>query len=437
MRLYPKRKGIRPQEETPIMQYMYPIEGSDIKAASIITQALKDGSIATAKIENLAVTTAKINTLAVTTAKIDNLAVDTAQIAALAVTEAKIGALAVTEAKIGALAVTNAKIGLLAVDTAQIAALGVTEAKIGALAVTNAKINDLDASKINAGYLSADRIEAGTITANKLSFTAFDTGSHTLDNVTDGTSYKRVLSAHLDAGKLQLLSTTTVDAGFTIDMIGEGSTNKYFNGKDLDDLGEGTTYQRVLATQISAGKISLTSTSFLVNEDNIIAGTPASTRCELTANGLRGYSDATLQFEISAADGKGYFGGGACVLDSSGLTLKGEWLNLQNSAGSLETSIYTDASGDLIISPEGTSPSPIIYLLSLSVQVPKLTPADSATDIGAAAGTFECVYSDALAIKERATGPSDEDTIGKFWTKSDNLLYFTSGDGVDHTVAYV
>ncbi len=41
-----------------------------------------------------------------------------------------------------------------------------------------------------------------------------------------------------------------------------------------------------------------------------------------------------------------------------------------------------------------------------------------------------------LTLKERAT-PTADATYGKIYTKDDNLLYFQSGDGVEHQIAYV
>lgn len=301
MRLYPKRKGIRPQGETsPIIQYMYPVSGDDILPASIITQALKDGSIATAKIEDLAVTTAKINTLA----------------------------------------------------------------------VTNAEINDLDAAKINAGYLSAARIEAGTITTSKLDFTPFVIGTSDLDDVGDGTSYKRVLSAHLDAGKLKLLSTTTVDAGFTLDKVNDGSTysrvlntditaghillssvtqsasyrtvtdtqKTAWNGKpdDMDEIGEGTTYQRVLATDISSGHIKLTSSTAVSGEWYDQSGVEIDATHGIniygTANALttRATKTGTIQCYVGA-DGIIYAGAGNVAISSGGIRIYDENIHFYSS----------------------------------------------------------------------------------------------------------
>jgi len=102
-------------------------------------------------------------------------------------------------------------------------------------------------NRINVKNLYAENIQA-----DNMNFLLFD-----IDDLPDGTSYARILTGHLDAGKIQLIDATIVDAGFTIDKIGEGSSNKYFSGKDLDDLVDGAAYSRVKTTDIDAGHIKL------------------------------------------------------------------------------------------------------------------------------------------------------------------------------------
>jgi len=47
----------------------------------------------------------------------------------------------------------------------------------------------------------------------------------------------------------------------------------------------------------------------------------------------------------------------------------------------------------------------------------------------------ETTYANRLKLKESTT-PADEAGYGKLYTKNDNKLYFQSGDGVEHEVAY-
>lgn len=100
--------------------------------------------------------------------------------------------------------------------------------------------------------LVVKNLYAENIQAANINFTLFD-----IDDLPDGTSYGRILNTHISGGKIQLIDVTVVDGGFTIDKIGEGSTNKYFSGKDLDDLADGATWSRVKTTDISSGHIKL------------------------------------------------------------------------------------------------------------------------------------------------------------------------------------
>lgn len=110
--------------------------------------------------------------------------------------------------------------------------------------------NMILAAHIKAGVITASHIQVGSITADRLSFTAFDINANTLDDVNDG-----------------------------------------------------TTYQRVLSTQLNANKIELTSTDFLLNEEGVIVGTLNGSSTRLTANGLIGSSLAGSITSISDAGG--------------------------------------------------------------------------------------------------------------------------------------
>ena len=97
--------------------------------------------------------------------------------------------------------------------------------------------------------------------------TAWNGKPDDMDEIGDGATYKKVLATHIDAGKIKLSSITTVDGTFTTDLVTEGAGNKYDTGAppaNLDALGDGATYKRVLATDISAGHINLTA-DFLIN----------------------------------------------------------------------------------------------------------------------------------------------------------------------------
>lgn len=122
MKLYPKRKGIIPQQDLP--------------AATIITQTLKDSCVATDKLENLAVTNAKIA----------NLAVDTAQIALLAVTNAQINDCSITKLTVG---------NMTAIGTITTGSLVTGAAGTNRIEITSALIAGYNSSNVLQFYLSA------------------------------------------------------------------------------------------------------------------------------------------------------------------------------------------------------------------------------------------------------------------------------------------
>lgn len=82
-------------------------------------------------------------------------------------------------------------------------------------------------------------------------------GDADLDNIPDGTNYSRVLTTDISAGHIKLLSVIQTSSYRTVtDAQKVDWTNK---PEDMDEIGEGTTYKRVKATDISAGHIKLTS----------------------------------------------------------------------------------------------------------------------------------------------------------------------------------
>jgi len=116
----------------------------------------------------------------------------------------------------------------------------------------------------NADFASApfSVTYAGVISATGLDLTAyFHKTNDDLDDVIDGSTYSKVLTTSISAGKI-LLSQADGDS----DDISEGAAN-FFAGvsgadfikgtDDLDDISDGSTYAKVLSTSISAGQIIL------------------------------------------------------------------------------------------------------------------------------------------------------------------------------------
>jgi len=131
------------------------------------------------------------------------------------------------------------------------------------------------------GEIRAAHIHAGEITANHLSFTAFQVGENTLDDVGDGTNYSRVLTTDIDAGHIKLSETvgdlddigdgTTYSRVLTTD-ISSGHIKLSETVGDLDDIGDGTTYSRVLTTDIDAGHITVVGSTASININNTTFG---------------------------------------------------------------------------------------------------------------------------------------------------------------------
>ncbi|RLE67006.1 MAG: hypothetical protein DRJ38_00100 [Thermoprotei archaeon] len=192
-----------------------------------------------------------------------------------------------------------------------------------------------DVTKIDGG-----QIYTSSITADKLSFPAFDKSSDTLDDIADGSTYRRVKSAALSAD------------GFVL----------------LDETIDGT-YGKVLASDIQAGHIKLSTTvkdgrwydesGVIIDADEGIQIYGGAGVMGLTT---RSSKDGDIQCYVGT-DGKFYAGGGDVVLDTNGITIYGERIQFRD-ASSLELSgqiygsgpalvITTGSGGNLVLNPSG------------------------------------------------------------------------------------
>jgi len=113
----------------------------------------------------------------------------------------------------------------------------------------------ISGDSIFAGSITATNIKANTITTDRLNFTPYVIGSNSLDDVANGTTYKRVKSASVDANGL-----------VTMDTVTEGTTYKRVKSASvtvdglvtMDTVSDGSTYAKVYSTNITAGAIKLT-----------------------------------------------------------------------------------------------------------------------------------------------------------------------------------
>jgi len=190
------------------------------------------------------------------------------------------------------------------------------------------------------------------------------TGSN-LDDLPDGAVYHRVLSTALTAGGLVLLDQVTVgtyglvratdiSAGHILLSTVVQSTGyqtatsaqkSAWTAKPdtMDEIGEGTTFQRVKATEISSGQIKLTSANFwqgkysgkwYLDGDSsagvsLTAGTGINIWGRNNALTTRATETGTIQCYVGT-DGAIYAGAGAVKLNSSGLFIYGQFLNFYN-----------------------------------------------------------------------------------------------------------
>jgi len=105
-------------------------------------------------------------------------------------------------------------------------------------------------------YTGADWVKCTPTEAAEIT-NAFDKSADNLDNVPNGTTYSRVKTTAIEAGLIKLSDVVEYSTHRTVSDTEKSSwTSKPEN---MDQIGEGTTYKRTLATDISAGHIKLTS----------------------------------------------------------------------------------------------------------------------------------------------------------------------------------
>ena len=125
----------------------------------------------------------------------------------------------------------------------------------------------LIADNIAANTITANEIHSNTITTTELVFTPYVIGTNDLDDIGNGTTYGKILNTSISAGKITLsaaigdlddISNGTYGKVLTTD-ISSGHILLSAATGTLDNISNGTTYSKVATTAISAGKILLTS----------------------------------------------------------------------------------------------------------------------------------------------------------------------------------
>ncbi len=220
----------------------------------------------------------------------------------------------------------------------QMAPWAIGSKQLKALAVTDAKINDLTANKITTGTLQAST----SITIGG----TFNTGTAGAANVKiDPTGVRGYDSTNTQ--RFALLTTGAGWLGNATDFSWTAAGAVTIKDAAIDTLS---------VSKLTAG--NLTATGTITTGKLQTAASPAP-RIELTSTLLAGYSDATTkQFYLDASTGVAYAGAGAVILDSSGLTTKGQYIFVKDSGGTLRGSlnggtvftVQSAASTDLFLS---------------------------------------------------------------------------------------
>ena len=157
-----------------------------------------------------------------------------------------------------------------------------------------------------------------------------DLTSITQDDISDGSTYKRVLAVHIDAGQIKLDDAVQYAAGYD-------PSTKMPGDADLDDIPNGVTYARVKSASLTAGglvlldQVSIGSTYGLVSATDISAG--------------------HIKLSTTVKDGTWYNTGGVTIDALTGVTIEGGKLIFRAVGGGYSGSIYIDGAGYLRLDP--------------------------------------------------------------------------------------
>jgi hypothetical protein len=197
----------------------------------------------------------------------------------------------------------------------------ITTARIADLAVTDAKIENLTASKITAGNITV----AATIGAGGILQTAA-TGAR----VTIAPSGIKLYDATTQRGLISNDGSGWFGSSSDFRWTSAGVLS--INGAKIDNA---SIVDAAISTcsvgKLTAGSLTVAAT---LGTGGAIQSAASGTRITITPSEIAGYNGATKQFYLQASDGKAYCGGGAIVLDSTGILLASgtSVLRLKNAA---------------------------------------------------------------------------------------------------------
>lgn len=239
-------------------------------------------------------------------------------------------------------------------------------------------------------WLDADTVKRCTTARASGAYVAGDWTQTTLDALADGVTYQRVKSASLTAeglvildevvaGTYGLVYSTDIQAG-SIKLSSVVQTSSYQTATssqksswtnkpdDLDDPNiEGVTYKRVKATEVDAGRITLTVANYFSGKYSgkwyqdivsaagvtIEAGVGINIFGKDSALRTRATETGTVQCYVGT-DGGIYAGAGAVKLSATGLLLDSamSYGILKMKYGSNEGKISLSSGGDIMLEPE-------------------------------------------------------------------------------------
>ena len=157
-----------------------------------------------------------------------------------------------------------------------------------------------------------------------------------LDDLDDGTTYKRVLATAITAGNIRLT-----------EVVGT-----------LDDVDEGSTYQKILATNLSAGNIKLTSGLVAAGEWYDTGGVRinASTGIDIYggSTAFRTYASATsatIQCQVNSS-GQITAAAGSIILDANGLKIVGQAAIIADTTNATRGYMYANSTDILVYSAD-------------------------------------------------------------------------------------
>ena len=212
----------------------------------------------------------------------------------------------------------------------------------------------LSAALTAGGLILLDQVTVGTY--GLVLATDISAGRIKLDNVVTGT-YGLVKSTDISAGHIIL---STVEQSSSYRTVTDAQKTDWTNKpEDMDDIDNGTTYQKILATDISSGHIKLTSAAVISGEWYDESGVEIDAAHGIniygTNNALttRATKTGTIQCYVGT-DGAIYAGAGNVKLSASGLLILGAYLKFYVGA-TYCGEIYGITGGDFeIIAPNGT-----------------------------------------------------------------------------------